>query len=1255
MLKKIALAALVLAANSLAVQAQERTNVAVLNKTSKQLKESENQNFSKALELAKEKGWPVSYKVDAYNIAFLIGVDALGQPIYYRTQSNVVAAATTRANALWPGGSSGLNLTGGSANIAGKLAIWDGGSVFSTHVELNGRVSLKEPSSAVADHPTHVAGTMIASGVNPSAKGMAYQYNNLLSYNFSNDASEMAGEAAGLLLSNHSYGANSGWVYNSNQNRWEWWGLPGATEDYKFGYYDNSAMMYDSLAYNAPFYLIVKSAGNNRSDNGPVVGQNYWRLSASGSMVSAGPRPAGISDNNGYDIIPTAGTAKNILTVGAVNGIANGYAQKEDVVISSFSSYGPTDDGRIKPDVVADGVNVLSSTATTENSYSSFSGTSMASPNATGSLLLLQEYYSQLHAGAFMRSATLKALAIHTADEAGDTPGPDYRFGWGLLNVARAADVIKANNSGSHLINERVLNNGSNYTTSVVASGSGPLVVTIVWTDPKGQPEPTGTLNSPAKKLVNDLDVRVTSGSTSYNPWKLDPFNPGAPATTGDNSIDNVEKITIANPTPGQTYTITITHKGSLERGSQAYSLVVSGAGGQAYCSSAPSGSGGSRIDNVTFGGINKTNVAGCTTYSNFTTTSTTLEPGQTLPVSVKVNSCDASNNPKVVKVYIDYNGNGNFTDAGELAATSGVLNNNSTFTANVTVPNTVTPGLSTIMRVIVSETSDPSGVSPCGAYTAGETQDYSISFITSSNDVSINDVSFPEGGTCANPNEYPTIRIKNSSTQNKTNLPLVLNVRNGGTIVRTYTALFKGIIYSNSTAEYTFSTPFATTGGTNYTYEAIVTDPADPYRLNDTLRKTISIATPPPAPAGQGVVCGSNVSLRVTNPVSTTYTWYSDAAATVPVAFGAATTTSTITPNRTYYLSQGGTRASIGPVNKTQYGSGGYNTFSGNSIRLTADVPVTIETSRLYIGTAGTIKFVVNPMASATSYYPALGDSVTLNVYPTSPNTPALATTVNDPQDTGAIYRLDLKLDNSVSNNYLLRIFCENGASIFRNNPIATNPYPVGFPGLLTVTSNSVTEAGDPNAYQKYWYFFYDTKVSTINACPSPLTTVVASVVNTPTITQVGDTLISSADNGNQWYVGGLPIAGATDKKYKPLQSGVYSVAVTGALGCQQFSNTINVVVTAVNPVVNASVGFQVSPNPSRGIFKVRFSAATRDDLKLEIINAQGQPVYVKTLAKYVGQLSEDVNINYAAAGVYVIRLQHGNKIYYNKVLIEK
>ena len=557
--------------------AQTITNNSVLRNTGTAVKILERNNHQQLLKLSAEKNWPFKKKGLNGGIAYLTGIDPKGYPLYTAVNNNIISASTIGVNLLWPG-ANGLNLSGSSAYMNNKLGLWDLGQVRATHVELAGRITQKE-SSTTEDHTTHVAGTMIAKGVNPAAKGMAYEAAKLICYDFSNHLSEMLSESQNLLVSNHSYSNIAGWYYNTDEERWEFWGENGAAEDYKFGYYSYDAQLFDSIAYNAPYYLIVKAAGNSRSENGPNVGETYWRFNAGGTMINAGPRPQGINSNDEYDNIPTYGVAKNILTIGAVLPVPNGYKQPQDVKGSSFSSWGPTDDGRIKPDVVADGVNVLSSTAASDNAYTSYSGTSMATPAASGSAFLLQEYYARLNGGSFLRSATLKGLIIHTADEAGPTEGPDYQYGWGLMNMRKAADVISGVNN-DHLIYERLLSDqgpNAEFNIHLVPSGTGPITATLCWTDPKGRVESVNVLNNQASKLVNDLDMRISIGGQTYFPWMLDPANPSLAATKGDNTRDNVEKIVINNPIAGADYALKISHKRSLDRASQAFSLIVSG------------------------------------------------------------------------------------------------------------------------------------------------------------------------------------------------------------------------------------------------------------------------------------------------------------------------------------------------------------------------------------------------------------------------------------------------------------------------------------------------------------------------------------------------------------------------------------------------------------------------------------------------------------------------------------------------------
>lgn len=486
-------------------------------------------------------------------IHLLIDVSEYGTPIYVKTFNDQVATSLN-VKQLRTGGSLGINILGTGI----RIATWDGGKVRTDHVELVGRVTQMDGAVAFDDHATHTSGTMIASGINSLAKGMAPEAT-LSAFDFNNDVSEMTTQAkpdqSSLLLSNHSYGTESGWDCSSSPCVWRGEASIDASQDYKFGFYDTQASQWDAIAVNAPYYLIVKAAGNDRGEFG------------------GGPQPA----DGPYDCIPTSGVAKNILTVGAVNKLFSPYTGPSDVLMTQFSSWGPTDDGRIKPDIVAPGLNVLSSVATSTNDYKTESGTSMSTPAVTGTLALLQQLYKSLNSGRYMRSATLKALALHTAREAGANPGPDYSFGWGLLDAEAAAKVIINKDNQNIFIQEGVLTSGQAFELSLTPKAGFKITATLVWTDPAATP-PTPSLNPTTKMLVNDLDLRlVDDGGTQQFPWILNPttdLTRTAAATKGDNLRDNVEKIEFANPDP-RNYKIRVTNKGTLVGGTQAFSLIV--------------------------------------------------------------------------------------------------------------------------------------------------------------------------------------------------------------------------------------------------------------------------------------------------------------------------------------------------------------------------------------------------------------------------------------------------------------------------------------------------------------------------------------------------------------------------------------------------------------------------------------------------------------------------------------------------------
>ena len=472
-----------------------------------------------------------------------------GQPVY-RSILNANAALTTGASKL-QSGINGLNLEGKGI----VFGVWDDGKARN-HIELGNRIISSEGTS-FQTHTTHVTGTLIATGINPAAKGMAPQAN-VSSWYFDNDEAELAAQArtdqTTLLFSNHSYGQVTGW---RRENGWKWSGDPGisADEDFYFGFYSDRAKVIDEIVYLAPYSTIVWAAGNDRAETGD------------------GTHPPDCNKGTGYDCIIPDAVGKNIITVGAADKVLS-YSGPASVLMSSFSSWGPTDDGRIKPDLVGDGVNLFSLSAGGVNTYTTSSGTSMATPNVTGSLALLQELYSKLHGGNRMKAATLKALAIHSAKEAGSFPGPDYSFGWGLLDVEAGAKILLHDDGITTSVQELTLVSGDRKEWILTPKANQKMTVTIAWTDPSGTPV-ADALDPLDLMLVNDLDLKIIDEAGNETlPWILDPGIPSLGATKGNNYRDNIEKIEFEFPL-AKPYRLVVNHKKELAGGMQDFSLIL--------------------------------------------------------------------------------------------------------------------------------------------------------------------------------------------------------------------------------------------------------------------------------------------------------------------------------------------------------------------------------------------------------------------------------------------------------------------------------------------------------------------------------------------------------------------------------------------------------------------------------------------------------------------------------------------------------
>ncbi|WP_193214814.1 MBG domain-containing protein [Luteolibacter marinus] len=507
-------------------------------------------------------------------------------PLYFTTQ-NANAAISTGAN---------LTRSTYAADGAGiTIGIWDGGSARSTHQEFGGRVNVMDGAGSV-DHATHVGGTLAAAGVISSAKGMAPAAT-LDSYDWNSDVAEMTSRAATganqpgkLYLSNHSYSYISGWNYVNNGSRvWEWWGngTTSAGSEQDFGRYNTYTRDQDALAYSAPYYLIFRSAGNERTDN-PVAGEKVALSPGSPSTVNFDPalHPGGDGQyRGGYDCIGFEALAKNVITVGsASDAVTGGLRDPSKANVSSFSSWGPTDDGRIKPDVVANGEAVYSPVNANNSAYASYYGTSMATPNAAGSAALLIDLYGTLFPSQAMRASTLKGLLIHTADDRG-IAGPDYSYGWGMVNAKAAADLI-SDHAGQpekqRITEDSVSTSITTRTFPFVWDGTSPIRATLTWTDPAGTATSTSDLRS--ARLVNNLQLKlVEPGGAEHLPYVM-PFvgnwsqgSMSSAAVTGINNTDNVEQVWLSAPSVAGTYQAVVSYSGSLTNGQQVFSLLLDG------------------------------------------------------------------------------------------------------------------------------------------------------------------------------------------------------------------------------------------------------------------------------------------------------------------------------------------------------------------------------------------------------------------------------------------------------------------------------------------------------------------------------------------------------------------------------------------------------------------------------------------------------------------------------------------------------
>ncbi|MEM9823598.1 MAG: S8 family serine peptidase, partial [Bacteroidota bacterium] len=395
-----------------------------------------------------------------------------------------------RASAIDTGIPGGRKYTGEGV----KVQCRDDGDV-GPHIDFQGRQNSEFVGTTRGTHGDGVSGIMCGAGnLNPKNRGMAAGatlYVTDYEASFLDNTLQLHTEE-NVLVTNSSYsnGCNEG--------------------------YTESTATVDQQMNDNPSYLHVFSAGNsNNQDCGYGAGTQWGNITG--------------GHKQGKNVIATA----NVFSDGS---------------LVESSSRGPAHDGRIKPDIAANGQDQISTDP--NNEYDAFGGTSGAAPGIAGIAAQLHQAYSEHNGGATADAALIKAILLNSANDYGNV-GPDFKFGWGIVNAYRAALTIE---EGRYLTSS--VDPGMTQTHDIeVPAGVSQIKVMTYWRERESALLTT-------KSLINNIDTRLTATTGIHEPWAIDPTpNPASldlPALKGTDDLNNVEQVVVDMPFPG-TYTLEVT------------------------------------------------------------------------------------------------------------------------------------------------------------------------------------------------------------------------------------------------------------------------------------------------------------------------------------------------------------------------------------------------------------------------------------------------------------------------------------------------------------------------------------------------------------------------------------------------------------------------------------------------------------------------------------------------------------------------
>ncbi|WP_201986714.1 beta strand repeat-containing protein [Hymenobacter rubidus] len=754
------------------------------------------------------------------------------------------------------------------------------------------------------------------------------------------------------------------------------------------------------------------------------------------------------------------------------------------------------------------------------------------------------------------------------------------------------------------------------------------------------------TCSAPPATVVATADVTNACSNSSFTlstnsiPLTLGGYTYQWQSRTGTNAFADIvgattNPYTIASQTVATDYRLVV---GCQYGGTAVNSNTVSvgqNTFDQCYCTASSTNvcSNYGVITSVNLGTIN--NPSGCTStdsYSSYAsaptpTTTTTLTPGTTATLTLGVASATTTFNYNY-GVWIDFNHNGTF-DAAEFVAGSTTPVSATTATISLAIPAVSSSVLlgPTRMRIRTNAGIASYGIftagGACGAVYNGETEDYLVTLAPCTPTTA----TFSYGTTtsyCVSGTASPAVVLATGATAgtytsttgltiNATTGTITLSTSTPGTYTVTNTVPTT-TTQCGSTATTTVTITAAPTASFSYPSATICAGSSSTLTATPATGATAGTFSLPTA-TGLAVNATTGVVTVGATAVAGTYTVTNTVAATGGCAAVTATATFTIAPLATATFSYTGSPYCVsGTANPTPTVTG----TAGGTFSSTTGLTINASTGAITLASSTPGTYVVTYAVSGTCGASST-QSITINAAPTASfayPTPALGAACAGGTGTFAPSIGVGATAGTFSSTTGLAINATTGVI-----SLATSTA-----GTYTIT-NTVTGNCAPV-----------TSTSTFTVNPIPATPTI-TVSGTPA---TGITLTSSSPTGNQFYLGGVLVPGATGQSYlinSGTRNGIYTVVVTSAAGCSSTASAPTTVTVTASRSAQAGTTLELYPNPTRDGQLTLALSGYHETVTLSVVNALGQRVFEGTVSGNALNQKQTLNLGALPAGMYLLQ----------------